>query len=107
MQGMYDRLRASLPNAKFSPPATPEQIARVEKGLEVQFPDWLRELYLHCNGIRGTYAIYLYALERNDDFLKVSLTGTCSIEICGRRTFTMQNRIGRKLTGMDWTLEIY
>ena len=65
---MYDRLRAALPNAKFFPPATTEQIARVEKGLQIRFPDWLRELYLHCNGIRGTYAIYLYALERNDDF---------------------------------------
>jgi hypothetical protein len=65
---MYERLGAALTNARFFPPATAEQIARVEKALEFQFPDWLRELYLRTNGISGDHAVYLYALEKNDDF---------------------------------------
>jgi len=70
MSQLFDRLRAALPNAIFYPPATEEQIARVEAALSTPFPDWLRSLYLCCNGIHSEKHSkpYLYALESNDDF---------------------------------------
>jgi hypothetical protein len=64
------RLRKALPTLEFFPPATSEQIARVERRFGVSFPPWLRELYLHCNGIKSSCGndCYLMALESNDDF---------------------------------------
>jgi hypothetical protein len=66
--GMYDRLRPAVPGLVFHPPASEQQIARVERGLGMVFPGWLRELYLQSNGIfsnRGD--AYLYPLEKSDD----------------------------------------
>src|SRR5687767_14248689 len=32
-------------------------IEQTERGLGVPFPDWLRAVYLSCNGLRGTCAL--------------------------------------------------
>ena len=76
MPAIYDRLRAALPAARFQPPATRAQIAGVEQALTVRFPDWLRDLYLHCDGIRpaDSRGPFLYALERNDEFPETLLS---------------------------------
>ncbi|HET6250579.1 MAG TPA: SMI1/KNR4 family protein [Tepidisphaeraceae bacterium] len=68
MDSTYDRLKAALPGAVFYPPADKEQIATVEKELESQFPDWLRELYLSCNGIQSKDHgdPYLYPLQKSE-----------------------------------------
>lgn len=67
---IFERLRTALPKLIFYPPASPSQMERVEKSLRVKFPNWLRELYLHSNGITASdsSADYLLALECNDDF---------------------------------------
>jgi hypothetical protein len=52
MPTLYERLRTLLPNALFAPPWTSAQIAHAEKELNIRFPAWLRDLYLHCGGIQ-------------------------------------------------------
>jgi hypothetical protein len=64
---LFHRLRQALPNAVFGPPASEEQIARVEAALGTPFPGWLHELYGCCNGVRtadGDH--YLLVLETSD-----------------------------------------
>lgn len=68
MSKIFQRLKAALPKASFQPPASKKQIERVEKALNVSFPEWLRELYLCCNGIENGGYVYLYALQKSDAF---------------------------------------
>jgi len=67
---MFEQLRQALPGAIFHPPATSQQIDRVEEALNTRLPAWLRELYLHTNGIKSVqhHDPYLFSLEDNDDF---------------------------------------
>lgn len=69
MTGFYQRLRDALPSATFYPPATPAEIQKVERALKTKLPDWLRELYLDCNGIHNLHGDpYLYSLDVNPRF---------------------------------------
>jgi hypothetical protein len=86
MSDLYERLRLALPDAEFGPPATEQQIAQAERALQTTFPDWLRQLYLKCNGISGHEFNdpYLYPLEtpgHDDTYTLVGwnqfLRGTC------------------------------
>jgi hypothetical protein len=67
---LFERLREALPDARFGPPAELSVIERVETELGMRFPRWLRELYLHCDGIQGGRSgpPYLYPLEPRADF---------------------------------------
>jgi len=67
---IYERLRSELPSLNYYQPATETQIDRVENALNVKLPDWLRDLYLHSNGITASDSSsdYLLALERNHNF---------------------------------------
>jgi hypothetical protein len=47
---LHQRLREALPNCTFRPPATEEQLRRVERELGVTFPQDIRRLYLHYDG---------------------------------------------------------
>jgi len=69
MLSIFERLRAAIPTATFHPPASEAQIVRVERLLGSPFPDWLRELYLRCNGISGAAFgdPYLYPLETGNE----------------------------------------
>src|SRR4051812_26920317 len=65
---MLERLQRALPKAKFFPGARRKQIATAEELLSVTLPDWLRELYLQCNGIdSGTGYRYLLPIEKRRD----------------------------------------
>jgi hypothetical protein len=79
MSEMYRRLRAAISDATFHPPATEQQIVRVEQMLGTRFPEWLRELYLCCNGISGHefQEPYLNVLESpgNEEGCDYSLLG--------------------------------
>jgi hypothetical protein len=57
-----------FPDARFSQPASAEQIAAVENSLSVVFPDCLRDLYLECDGFRESKgnAKYLLSLKTKD-----------------------------------------
>jgi hypothetical protein len=69
MSELYERLRIALPGAEFAPPATEEEIARVEGALGNEFPEWLHQLYRCCNGIAGKefHDPYLWPLENSSD----------------------------------------
>lgn len=71
---IFQRLRKSVPNAKFYPPATPKQIAHAERALSFRFPKWLRDLYLRSSGIMGTDAVFLWPLERVEEFPETLLS---------------------------------
>ena len=63
-QSILNRIRSAMPDASFDPPATSAMIDAAEGALGVPLPDWLREIYLACNGFRGpTDVRYLYPLD--------------------------------------------
>ncbi|HUO07497.1 MAG TPA: SMI1/KNR4 family protein [Phycisphaerae bacterium] len=56
---------------KMAPPATPELIAEVEQGLSVAFPNWLREIYLTCDGFTGPTGVrYVWPLNGDQGVLR-------------------------------------
>jgi len=67
---MFQKLKKILPDARFLPPATREQIHAAELALDVRFPEWLADLYLNCNGIVNDKEgdIYLYPLGPHLEF---------------------------------------
>jgi len=49
-------------------------IEQTERGLGVPFPEWLRTVYLHCNGFRGPVgSCSLRRLDGDDGVLKFNL----------------------------------
>lgn len=73
-QTVLDRIQAVMPEASFDLPATSEMIARAEQALAVPFPEWLRTIYLACNGFRGPTAVrYLYPLDGRDGAVEFTL----------------------------------
>jgi hypothetical protein len=54
-----DRIRTFSTQIEFSPPCTPQALARAEADLGVSLPPDLRELVLESNGVRGEYDLDL------------------------------------------------
>ena len=66
-QRLLDVMRVETLN----PPADPTAIAAAERRVGVVFPQWLRVLYLACNGFRGpTQWEYLLMLEGRDGLVE-------------------------------------
>ena len=78
-----------------------------ERSLGVQFPDWLREMYLACNGFRGpTKVRYLYALDGRDGVVEFTLflrTKDWSPPWVARAIVFSDNGIGGTLTN-HWAI---
>lgn len=71
---VLDRIRSAMPSASFRPPATPAMIDASERAVGVIFPDWLREIYLACNGFVGPTGVrYLYPLEGPEGLVEFTL----------------------------------
>src|ERR1700736_1094638 len=47
------------PSATFFPPATEQQLAKLETAINVALPDELRHLLMESNGVRGEYGLRL------------------------------------------------
>jgi hypothetical protein len=71
--------RELFPDGRFSPPASDEQIARVEAELGLRLPDQLRRLYLECDGFREDRgnAKYLLSLLEEDHIGSVVTVTRC------------------------------
>jgi hypothetical protein len=59
--------RQLFPNGRFFPPATEEQIVRVETELGMRLPDQLRRLYFDCDGFREDRGNAKYLLSLSDE----------------------------------------
>jgi cell wall assembly regulator SMI1 len=70
MPTLFARIREALPDAVFYPPATEQEITRVESSLGHRLPEWLRDLYRCTNGIHssGWNDPILLSLEENEHF---------------------------------------
>ena len=56
---------------QINPPASAETIEEVERQLGLPFPQWLREVYLACDGFTGPTGVrYLYPLLEPDGALE-------------------------------------
>src|SRR5687768_1962049 len=64
-------LREAMRVESFGPPAHPDRIAEAEQRLGVEFPSWLRDLYLACDGFTGPTAWpYLLPLGGRDGVIE-------------------------------------
>ena len=59
---MKDAIRLLLPNGRYRPPATEQQLRAVEAELRVAIPSPLRELYLAFDGLREPIGNSAYLL---------------------------------------------
>ena len=59
---LHQRLRESLPSCTFRPPATEDQVRRIERELGVILPQEIRRLYLHYDGFYGGWSLNLLPL---------------------------------------------
>ena len=59
---LHQRLRELLPSCTFRPPATEDQVRRVERELGVTLPEEIRRLYLRYNGFHGGGSLQLLPL---------------------------------------------
>jgi hypothetical protein len=67
---VLDHISEIMRAKKFFPPADPAEIDDVEKKLGVQFPGWLRQIYLAADGFLGPTGVrYLYRLRGGDGVL--------------------------------------
>jgi hypothetical protein len=65
-----DNISAVMRPKKFFPPAHPQEIDDVGRELGVQFPSWLRHIYLATDGFLGPTGVrYLYRLGGSDGVL--------------------------------------
>lgn len=105
-QSVLDRIRAVMPSASFNPAATPDMLDDAERSLGVALPDWLREIYLACNGFRGpTDVRYLYALDGNDGAVEFTsfLRTEWSLPWLDRAIVFSDNGIGGSCT-VHWAI---
>ena len=62
-----DRIRTVMPSVRFHHPATHSMIDAAQQSLGVEIPNWLRNIYLACNGFIGpTDVRYLYPLDGSE-----------------------------------------
>jgi hypothetical protein len=66
-ESILEQISAVMRVDQYFPPADPSDVERVGRELGVQFPDWLRRIYLASDGFIGPTGVrYLYRLrERN------------------------------------------
>src|SRR5262245_58065153 len=68
---ILSQIRAVMEVTSFYSPASSELIEEVERRLAVNFPEWLRRVYLACNGFSGPTGVsYLYPLDGHDGVLE-------------------------------------
>jgi hypothetical protein len=62
----WSTVLASMPECELQPPATEDELRRVEADLDFALPQDLRELYLTSNGVytRGSEYYYLWPIDR-------------------------------------------
>lgn len=59
---LHQRLRESLPSCTFRPPATEDQVRRIERELGLILPQEIRRLYLHYDGFHCGRSLKLLPL---------------------------------------------
>jgi cell wall assembly regulator SMI1 len=66
----HDRISEVMRVEHYFPPADPKDVDDVERELGVQFPDWLRRIYMAADGFVGPTGVqYLYRLKEGDGVL--------------------------------------
>jgi hypothetical protein len=100
------RIREVMPSAVFDPPATAAMLNAAERSLGVALPDWLREIYLACNGFRGpTDVRYLYTLDGDDGAIEFTsfLRTEWSLPWLDRAIVFSDNGVGGSCT-VHWAI---
>lgn len=69
-------VKATIPNARTSEPATMNEIREAETLLGVNFPEPLRDLYLECDGFREPKGNAKYLLSLTEEDFIGSLVNT-------------------------------
>jgi hypothetical protein len=68
---ILSKIRSVMKVKEFNPPAPEALIDSVERGLGVNFPNWLKEIYLACDGFTGPTGVgYLHQLDGQNGVLE-------------------------------------
>jgi len=69
-ESILNRISAVMRVERFFPPADPADLEQAERQLGVQFPDWLRRIYVATDGFVGPTGVrYLYRLREPNGLL--------------------------------------